>query len=227
MSNKRIVWVEDSADVRFSLGRMFQNGFKRDGVEYEERPDLNVTKDEIKSGNLADVYILDNEITGASDIEGAQIAQEIYDAANRLGRKVIVVTLLCSNPKTVHKLYGDELDKRQIPVLQKLSDAPLIGFWIGACIAQDKYMSLNDWLKESSTQLLDDEHIIEQRKAVQNAISVSIMDGKDMGVFYQPPRDYIDGHMNDIKPFLNYSNSFEIMNRIFPPVNRKKIETRK
>jgi len=53
-----IVWTEDSHDVRFTLGGMFRKGFTRDGILYEEREDFSLTLEEIKSGKLADVYIL-------------------------------------------------------------------------------------------------------------------------------------------------------------------------
>lgn len=227
MLNKRIVWVEDSKDMRSTLGGMFKKGFTKEGVKYEERPNFDSTMREVATGDLADVYIFDNEVLGGeSDIYGAEVAKQVVDSAKKLGKEVIVVTLLCSNPEDVQRVHGDELKKRGVPALQKNSDAPLLGFWIGACIQAGKNISLEDWLRETSTVLINEDYLEQRKMVVQSALAVNIMDGKDLGDFFKPPRDYIDSHMNDLKPYLVYPGSFELMNKIFPPVSRGRIEAK-
>jgi len=179
------------------------------------------------------MFIFYNEIAGSEPLNGATIAQQIYDIAASLGKKVIVLNLLCSNPDTVIKTYGRDLGSRNIPVLSKFTDAALAGFWIANCISAGRKIEFTDWLKETTTLRYDPTKYdvgrsmnLEARKAIQTALSLSIMDGDESGCFFQPPRDYIDAHLPDIKPFLYMPGSYELMNNIFPPVGRGKIEAK-
>lgn len=94
---KHVVYIEDSADWREMIGSAFEKGLANKDTKVEPRGDFDELHKELKSGKLADVYILDNEIVG-EDKEGSEMAQAIKDRASELGRDVLVITLLCSSP---------------------------------------------------------------------------------------------------------------------------------
>lgn len=100
----KIVHIEDDQGHRERLGQIYDTGFQRDGVTFEQRPDFTSTADDILTGNLADFYLLDNDIEG-QNIRGGAIAQQIHDKARELGKEVTVITLLSSNPEGVRHEY--------------------------------------------------------------------------------------------------------------------------
>lgn len=193
MDKKRIVYVEDG-EFRYAFGAALKNGFKQDGVEVDPRTDFQQLKQELKEGDLADVYILDNEIAGEEEgKEGGQMAQAIFDRAKELGRDVLIITMLCSNPDGVREQYGQELDIREIPVLHKNIHASLCAFFIGRCLTRGK-IGFQDWLKEEGVVLPEYD---EATKGIDGKIYTQVESSKP-GSFFQPLREFASMHRKEI-----------------------------
>lgn len=126
----KIVHIDDDMSQRERLGALFGKGFANEHITFEQRPDFEEVQRELVSGDLADVYILDNDIEGYSTRGGA-IATQIHDRAIAAGKEVIIVTLLSSNPEGVRREYGDALGERGIAALNKIKDSTIVGFYVG------------------------------------------------------------------------------------------------
>lgn len=151
MGNLRIVHVDDSENILKLMKEVLEWGFKSEKGTVELRQDKNFDRveEDIKNGNLADVYILDNEITERRDLEGAEIAQRIH---GRAGKPVVIISLLSSNPDGVVKKYGKELNFRSIPTLSKVTEAHLCFFYVGDCLRrladEERKLTFEEWLEE-------------------------------------------------------------------------------
>lgn len=209
VQNRLIVHVEDGP-----FGDMFksqlENGLAGDGVSFELRKDFVKLREELKSGDLAWCYILDNEVLDSA--RGAQMALEIHRCAQELGREVLVITMLCSAPDEVRKEYGDVLDDCQIPILSKLGHAALCGFWIGACIKNEAMIPFDEWIRSGGGVLNEDSMSI---RAVQNRLLVMIQN-REPGGFYQPVSEYVRDRRDDITEYMS-SDEIQTLDEMFPP----------
>lgn len=126
----KIVHIDDDISHLERLGAIFRKGFDNEHITFEQRPDFDEVQRELVSGDLADVYILDNDIEGHATRGGA-IATQIHDRAEAAGKEVIIVTLLSSNPEGVRREYGNALNERGIVALNKIKDSAIVGFYVG------------------------------------------------------------------------------------------------
>lgn len=213
MTKKRIEYIEDG-HWRQTLEPAFTNGFAGEGVSVVAREDFTELKADLKTGNLADVYILDNEITG-KDEEGAEMALEICKRATELDRDVLVITMLCSNPDTVRKVYGDELDENGIPICCKLTDAAIIGFYIGRCLKEGTTIDFQEWLTSEGITMPEN---TKKTRDVQSEITSTLEYGAEPGGFYLRPREFIGQNREGITRFMR-PESIRELDRLFPVSN--------
>lgn len=215
MDKRKIVYVEDG-DFRSYYARVLKKGLLRDDVEIDVRENFDALVEEMDQGELADVYILDNEVPGDTvEEEGAQIAQRIHDKALELGREVLVINLLCSNPAGVRKEYGAGLTSRDIPVLSKTNEAALCGFYVGNCLSAGRKISYSQWLKDQSITLPSD---CSESKVVQTEICTRIVVGNGTeGSFYLDPREFITRRRDEITRYMRLDDIFKL-DQMFPPL---------
>lgn len=216
MIKRRVVYIEDGP-WREVLAPAFKNGLAREDVEVENRGNFDKLRQEIGLGDLANVYILDNEITGDRE-EGAQIAQKIHDRAKELGKEVLIITMLCSNPKGVRDTYGDELDKRGIPVLHKNAHAALCGFYVGRCLGKGK-VSLEDWLTQEGVNLPEFNTRIQM---VSGEICGSV-EKSASGGFYISLRDFVTRNRDELTRSLEPEEVSEL-NKMLPVTSGREIK---
>lgn len=207
----KIVYIEDG-DWRQTLSPAFRNGFGED-VVVDDREDFQELFKELEKGDLASVYILDNEIVG-EDKQGAEMAQIIYKRANDLGREVLVITMLCSAPKRVREKYGEGLASKGIPILDKNAHAAICGFYIGSCLQKGKKIAFDDWLTKEGIALPESR---QETQDVQTAIMLEMELG-EAGGFYLNPRDFITRNLEGITQYMRPESKREIKN-IFPISN--------
>lgn len=213
----RIVHCEDGSWGP-RLHDMFENGFG-DKVEFELRPNFSKLKEEIASGKLGEAYILDNEITEDDQVQGGKMAQLIYDKAQELGRDVIIISLLCSNPEGVRKKYGDELDTRGIPILNKTFQALFAAFYIGRCLTKGK-IGFSQWLTEEGLVLpINDEG--SKNLTAMLYISGPAENERYEGSFMQPMRDYLARVRDTVSRF---EGVVEVLDTICPEARSRRPE---
>lgn len=222
MDKRKVVYIDDSLELRMLAGEAFKVGLTKDDTEVEIREDFELLLEEISTGNLADVYILDNEIAGADD-EGAVMAQKIHDRAKELGKNVLVITLLCSNPEGVYKEYGEGLKSRSIPVLHKRFQAAICGFYVGKVLRDGQSLLFEEWLKTEGITLPDTSSGRNDQtvRDVSDNILLAIFDSNpprgifpEAGAFFEPPRDFITRCEQKITQFMK-PNAKELLRETF------------
>lgn len=223
MNELNIVHVDDSGNVLSLMKEFIENGFKSKDrvVSLRQEKNFKGVEQDIATGNLAHVYILDNEITGG-DKEGAEIAQEIYDKAETEGRKVIVINLLSSNPEGVMDLYGEELRNRDIPVLNKITEAHLCFFYIGDCLNRlikgENKLPFEGWLKENGIRRIEEGNLAREKilslVKIQRRLQAFITIRAE-GAFWTPEGDFINMNRRTIEGKMD-SQGIEAMNEMFP-----------
>lgn len=216
----RIEYVEDGLANLELIGGMFEQGLKRKGVVFEGRSDfsqLNMELEGLRPDDLPDVLILDHEAPGG---KGADLAIKAKNKARELGKELIVINLLCSAPWVVKNEFGSALENERIPVLNKLSDAAMLGFYLGECIGKDgklKNIELNDWLKTEGLTMRENE--TSETRAVNNSILTAITCAESGG-FFMKPRLFIDKHKPEITRFMTPEAIGEL-NFLYPPFAKK------
>lgn len=213
----RIVHVEDSSGWRDMIHEALVKGLSPKNVVVDSREDFHQLNSELESDkldDLPDILILDNE---APEGEGAIEAQNAYKRAKELGKDMIIINLLCSSPKAVRQKYGQELDSLSIPILNKTTDAVVLGFYIASCIngqGELRNLPFNQWLIEEGIELKEDNMNV---RRVQDAMMAEIIEGKP-GSLLLKPRTYIDTHLETIKRYMvTPDETMRDMNQIFPP----------
>lgn len=209
----RIVHIEDGF-ARKAFEPVFANGFARPNTLFESRPDFSVLRNELTTGNLASVYILDNEIVGDSEgKQGGEFATEIIRRSMELQRPTLVATLLCSNPLGVRQMYGAELDECKIPTFSKSSQAPICGFWTARCIDEDRIIPIDEYLALEGINLPSEELTA---WSVQKEVMDTIKNASP-GSFYFHPREFVYAHEQELSTWLKPEERQELQ-RIFPPL---------
>lgn len=209
MDIKRIEYIEDGS-WRDILEPVFKKGLERESIIVNAREDFTQLKQDLELGNLADVYILDNEIAGDHD-RGAEMALKIHEKATEMDKEVLVITLLCSAPDKVKETHGGSLNEKGIPILSKLTDAGICGFFVGRCIREDKNLDFNAWIKSEGIQMPQN---TPEGRGVQNAITIR-MEKVEPGGFYLKPREFIEKYREGITRSMD-SATIREMDRIFP-----------
>lgn len=174
------------------------------------RKDFTELKADLKTGNLADVYILDNEIAGEGE-EGAQMALEIHKRAFELSKEVLIITILCSAADKVRELYGDKLDAKGIPICFKLTDAAIIGFYIGRCLEEGKTVDFQQWLTSEGITMPKNKS---EAREVQNMVTTQI-EIAESGGFYLKPREFIRANREGVIKYIS-PESIRELDRQFP-----------
>ena len=205
---QRIVYIEDGP-WRATIGPAFKKGLAAEGVSYEERADFDQLKEELRGGDLAEVYILDNEITGDTS-QGAKLACQIKQRAQELGREVTIISLLCSNPDAVKEIYGSELSVLDIPVGYKLTEAPQVGFYAAACLKAGRQLNYQGWLREAG--LIRPGSSVNE-VVVQNGIMAQMEFVE--GGFYSDPCGFVQTHLKQITEDMTPVTKREL-ERLFP-----------
>ncbi|MBM3254537.1 MAG: hypothetical protein FJZ16_09810 [Candidatus Omnitrophica bacterium] len=209
MTLRRVEFIEDG-DWRATYSPALTNGLAKDGVVVNARENFAELRRALATGELADVYILDNEIVG-EDKEGAQMALAIRQRACEMRREVLVITLLCSAPIEVRKTYGGSLDKNGIPICSKLTDAAIVGFYIARCIDTGKVLSLKEWLTAEGISMPENTR---EARDVQTKLVVRA-EMEEAGGFYLGPREFIARYKERITRFME-PGSIRELDRLFP-----------
>lgn len=223
----RIVHVDDDVRGKKVADNFFRRGLQADDTKFETYEDWEQVDKDITSGDLAYVYILDNDIP--YDRAGGSVAQQIHDKAQelqlsgQLDHPVLVITLLCSNPDKVREIFGDGLQKRSIPVLSRVTDVFLCGFYIGNAI--EKYRkkmekeipTFDQWLQETDIGLLRDR---------KNSDSVTSINGKAMaeteeGSCFIPLPDFVQAKWDLLVDRMRAENpaNRQLLERVFRPTS--------
>ncbi len=203
----KIVYVEDG-DFRYSFAPSLLNGLKQDGVEIAIRETLDESIEELEQGNLADVYILDNEIL-PGDMTGAEFALKIKEKARALGKEVLVISLLCSNPDEVRKEFGPQFTEYGIPVLSKNYHAAFCAFFVGACIREGKALQFEQWLQREEFSLP------EPPSRLSDKFMVHVEMNPIAGGYYLQPKEYLDQNRERIERGM-HPEALRELNRLFP-----------
>jgi len=146
------------------------------------------------------------------------MAQRIHDKAAELGKEVLVITMLCSNPSEVRRIYGQELDTRQIPILHKNTDPALLCLYLGKCIKDGVSMKYDEWLQSEGIIIDDKESARNYRpySDIATAMYLCAENTKNRLCYYLSPRDFITNHRDEIVGHLK-QETHAMLDRMFPP----------
>lgn len=218
----RVKYVEDGG-YGPAIRSAFRTGLQRSdrSVTVEHDLDFYDVLAELESGNLADVYIFDNEITGEYDQIGAEIAMRVYDKAHELNKDVLVITLLCSNTSEVRKQYGTGLFDRGVPILQKNFHASTCGFYVAACIEAESTIPFDKWVRREGINLKSgSEGVGGDIQVIEGRMLSTAEDNS--GSFYLSPRAFIDKF--GIRKLLD-SKAQRYFDELYPPLMSGRAET--
>ncbi len=185
----RIVHIEDSEGWREMFADMFSQGFG-DLAIFESRADCDLLKQELDSGELANAYILDNEI--GYDY-GGELASQIIDRARELGQDIIVVTLLCSSIPQAEREYGQDLRERNIPILDKLLYGALCGFYVARCLKEGQ-VAFTDYIEEIGAKTFESVasylYRYTERTSIADRLMMAVSYGEE-GAFFKSFENFL------------------------------------
>lgn len=196
---------------------MYGHGLKKDGVVFEERENFDKLNEELSSDSpddIPDILVLDNQYPND---EGVLTAIKAQRRAREVGRDIIVTILTAFPPHVIGK-YGDELKKKGIPVLNKVTDGATLGFYLGACIGDNgiKNIGLNEWLiAEGMTMRNEYLWPAVETKEITAGMERTIARAEAGGLFMKP-RTFIEAHYQRITRYMRPGSILEL-NLLIPP----------
>ena len=204
-NTRRVVYIEDNEGQRKINGDAFVKGLADESVRVEVRENFLELEQELigdAGKELADVYIMDNEILAQRGGGlGTEMAEKILLEAEKREKDVLVITLLCSNPKEAKRCLtkktlpdGTNLSD-VVPCLDKQTEAAFCGFYVATILRDGKLLldgnlcTFDAWLREKGLT-----HVIDQELSVRDGINIELsrgIAGKAVpeGGFYREPKE--------------------------------------
>lgn len=226
---KKVVYIEDSPSQRKVIGDFLTDSLANNLVEVDVRKDLKDIRKEIDSGDLPDVLISDDwiETSGEGVGRGVEIAEEILRKAQEIGKDILVVTLLCSNPEEARKYFKErKLDDGTVlsdivSSLDKVTEAGLCGLFVANVLKKGKRLpdgslrTFENWLqKEGITRISEREHELNisiNSHLVVGAGKSPVESDAFEGEFYQSSRTVIEGRIARIKGEMSIYSNYDEM----------------
>ncbi|NTU46350.1 hypothetical protein HGA88_01870 [Candidatus Roizmanbacteria bacterium] len=213
VQQRRVMYVEDSENWLEMVGEHLTTGLQSSNTLVETSPNFDLVRRDLRNGNLPQILITDNDIEG-ENTRGAQIALQLRRASEELRQPIVLITLLCSNPEGVQRIYGEQLTANRIQNLDKREDAGMLGFYCGDILnnlpqlERDRSIpNYGDWLNKNE--------ISYSQESTRTRIDLNnnLITSTKPGCLYLPPKDFILNNWDELTRFNDpeFANSLRRM----------------